>query len=89
MQAAGNVPVPDQARRLRQVRDGYGLSETTDLIAAVLRQQERMITSSDRARQADPRTADLHMAARNWALADRSLLFANTTVFRRELASDA
>ena len=57
---------------------------------AVLRQQERMITSSDRARQtADPRTADLHMAARNWALADRSLLLANTTVFRQELASDA
>lgn len=49
-----------------------------------------MITSSDRARQtADPRTADLHMAARNWALADRSLLLANTTAFRRELASDA
>ncbi|WP_198012412.1 aminoglycoside phosphotransferase family protein [Promicromonospora sukumoe] len=86
IQAVGNVPVPDQARRLRQVRDGYGISSDVDLLDAVLRQQSRMFKLSESARQgADARMREIHMAARDWAAADRALVLDNVAVFRRAL----
>ncbi|MFD6443991.1 aminoglycoside phosphotransferase family protein [Promicromonospora sp. NPDC060204] len=86
IQAIGNVPVPDQARRLRQVRDGYGLERDVDLLGAVLRQQSGIIERSDSVRRtADARLAALHAAARDWATADRSLVLDNVAVFREEL----
>ncbi|MFI2366584.1 aminoglycoside phosphotransferase family protein [Promicromonospora sp. NPDC019610] len=86
VQAVGNVAVPDQARRLRQVRDGYGLARDVDLLGAVLRQQSGVIARSESARRtADAHLGALHAAARDWATADRALVLENIAVFRGAL----
>ncbi|GAA2832888.1 hypothetical protein ABT362_10235 [Nonomuraea rubra] len=45
VQAQGQVPIADQARHLRELRDGYGDVEPEPLVAAMIRNQERVIAA--------------------------------------------
>ncbi|WP_422744748.1 phosphotransferase [Micromonospora sp. WMMD754] len=99
IQSQGHVPVADQARHLRELRDGYGDVEPQSLIRAVLRRQTEL-AEVEEANLRDPR----HSPARRrhaewavaWARADRALvvrheeeLFAALAAPRRPLDPSA
>lgn len=84
IQSQGGVPVAAQARRLRELRDGYGDVAGDVLVRAILRRQTEIATL-EQANLADPRhSADRRSHARRaveWATADRQLVEQN----RRQL----
>jgi hypothetical protein len=77
IQSRGQVPIGEQARHLREIRDGYGYVEPEILLAAMVRSQTRIV-DLETANLGSPR----HSAARRqhakaaiaWAAADRALL---------------
>lgn len=77
IQTLGNVPIAHQAAHLRELRDGYGDVGPEQLIAAMVRQQTRII-HAEQANLHDMRlTAARRGHARNaigWARSDRSLI---------------
>jgi Phosphotransferase enzyme family len=83
IQAEGNVPVADQARHLRELRDAYGPVDPRTLLDAMIRSQDRIIAASK------PMTRDARLSAARrawaaeavrWASADRDLLRASERV---------
>jgi hypothetical protein len=83
IQAEGNVPVSAQAARLRELRDAYGPVPPQDLIGAMIRSQDRILTHSQRATW-DARYPAAQRArageAIRWATADQELIRANEQV---------
>ncbi len=77
IQSQGHVPIAEQARHLRELRDGYGDIEPEILLAAMIGSQTRIV-DLETANADNPR----HSAARRqhaktaiaWATADRALL---------------
>ncbi|SCE86786.1 Phosphotransferase enzyme family protein [Micromonospora mirobrigensis] len=84
VQSQGNVPIDDQARHLRELRDGYGDVGADTLIRAILRRQTEL-AEVEAANAADPR----HGAERRrhaewavqWATGDRELFQRHEDVF--------
>ena len=77
IQTQGHVPVAEQARHLRELRDGYGDTGPEILLDAMASSQERIITA-ETANLSDPRLSAVRRehasAAVAWATADRALL---------------
>jgi Phosphotransferase enzyme family len=77
IQSQGHVPIGEQARHLRELRDGYGGIEPEVLLAAMVRSQTRIV-DLETANLGDPglsATRRRHAkAAIAWARADRALL---------------
>jgi hypothetical protein len=77
IQSQGQVPVQEQARHLREMRDGYGDVEPEPLIRAILRRQTE-VAETEEANLRDPRhTAERRRHAEwavAWATADRQLV---------------
>ncbi len=77
IQSEGHMPVAEQARHLRELRDGYGDIEPEILLDAMVRSQTR-IADLETANLSNPR----HSAGRRqhaktaiaWPAADRALL---------------
>lgn len=80
VQAHGNVPVPDQARHVRELRDGYGPVAPGTLIRAMVRSQDR-ITEIFGPLLGDPELRAWAAEAFQWAAEDRALLRAHERVF--------
>ncbi|MGB3442359.1 MAG: aminoglycoside phosphotransferase family protein [Actinophytocola sp.] len=77
IQALGNVPIADQAAHLRELRDGYGDIEPERLIAAMVRQQTRLIDAEQTNLHDPALTATRRDHARDaitWATSDRALI---------------
>lgn len=76
IQAQGHVPIADQARHLRELRDGYGDVEPEPLLEAMTRRQDQM-ADAESANATDPglpaTRRDQAAAAVAWATADRDL----------------
>ena len=71
------MPIADQAAHLRELRDGYGDVEPEQLIAAMIRQQTRIVDRetanlSDFALAASRR--EHAKSAITWARSDRALI---------------
>jgi hypothetical protein len=88
VQSAGNVPVDQQAVRLRQLRDGYGCAEADTLLEMMMARQSQ-ITELE---AANARDSALEPARRRhaeeavaWATNDRDLLRRNRKLFLKEL----
>ena len=84
IQSSGNVPVVDQARHLRAVRDGYGRGDAQTLVESIIRSQRQ--TGDTAARLATrPAKSDhyyLHQQqAIEWATSDRQLTEQNFELF--------
>ncbi len=77
IQSVGRVPIADQARHLRELRDGYGHVAPEDLLAAIVRRQVR-IAAVEAANVEDPGlpSARRRHARRavEWANSDRTLV---------------
>jgi len=88
IQSAGNVPIGDQARHLRELRDGYG-DIAGDLLSAVLGRQE-MIAGAEAINGDNPTLPPSRRAharrAIAWATADHDLVQRNLGLFRAALA---
>lgn len=89
IQAAGNVPIADQARHLRLLRDGYGDIDGGGLLDAIERaqtgiadQEHRVFNDHAQPVQRRQRAGE----AVNWATSDRALVHANLGDFQAALA---
>jgi len=73
----GHVPIAEQARHLRELRDGYGDIEPENLLDAMMRSQTRIV-DLETANLSNPRLPAARRqhakAAIAWASADRALL---------------
>jgi hypothetical protein len=80
LQPMDEAPITDQARHLRELRDGYGEVGAETLIAAILRRQTRM-AETEEANSRDPRQnaeRQRHaLWAVEWATAGRGLVERN------------
>lgn len=84
VQSQGNIPLADQARRLRALRDGYGSTETELLLEQMeLCQHAIAVTASQQLTRPDKPTDwyDHHRRAIAWAEADRQLLQDHRSAF--------
>jgi Ser/Thr protein kinase RdoA (MazF antagonist) len=84
IQAARNVPPGDQARHLRELRDGYGRISGEELLAAVVRSQTRIaeLEAVIREDRRTTRTRREHARqAIDWATGDRDLVEHNKALF--------
>jgi aminoglycoside phosphotransferase (APT) family kinase protein len=76
IQSSGNVPIEDQARRLRDLRDGYGRGDAEALVRAIIHRQ-RFIARVAEMLAARPGHDQRYYAhqhrAIDWATADRRL----------------
>lgn len=83
IQAAGNVPVAEQAAHLRELRDAYGEVAPRVLVDAMIRSQDRILLHSRRA-VTDARYPAAQRAwaaeAVSWASADQELIRAHEQV---------
>lgn len=80
------IPVEDQARRMAQVRNGYGLSDGVDLVSEVVRVQEAHRDTWARwAQQAIGPAAERHHRAVSWAERDSAFLRDNESAFRTKV----
>lgn len=89
IQAAGHVPVAEQARRLSEFANGYDPALPPDtLLAAVERAQLRIVQIEGRNAD-DPRLSDARRAharaAVDWAANDHRVLDENRALFRQAL----
>ncbi|MEV6155517.1 aminoglycoside phosphotransferase family protein [Nonomuraea sp. NPDC052129] len=77
IQSQGRVPIAEQARHLRELRDGYGTVEPAHLLGAMVRRQTH-IADMEAANIADPTLTPARRrhaeAAMAWATADRELI---------------
>lgn len=77
IQSQGHVPIAEQARHLRELRDGYGGIEPENLLDAMMRSQTRIV-DLETANLSNPRLPASRCqhakAAIAWASADRALL---------------
>ncbi|MFC4014415.1 phosphotransferase [Nonomuraea purpurea] len=77
VQSQGRVPIADQARHLRELRDGYGRVEGGRLVDAMVRRQGEIV-AAESANADDPRLSPVRRrhaeAAVAWATADRDLV---------------
>ena len=77
IQSQGRVSIIDQARHLRELRDGYGTIEPADLLDAMVRRQTH-IADAEAANIGDPTLTPARRrrakAAVAWATADRELV---------------
>jgi Phosphotransferase enzyme family len=77
IQSQGHVPIEDQARHLRELRDGYGDIEPESLIRAIVRRQTEL-AEAEEANMRDPRHSDERRRHAEWAIAwveaDRELV---------------
>jgi hypothetical protein len=81
------APVEDQARRLAEVRRGYGLDPRVDLVDVVIRAQRSCAEAWQAAADAvqDGYDHDRHLSAVAWSDRDLAFLLAHETVFRSAL----
>jgi Ser/Thr protein kinase RdoA (MazF antagonist) len=88
IQSQGNVPIADQARHLRDLRDGYGDVPAEELIEAIVRRQT-LIATKESANRLDPSKSDTRRRhaerAIAWAISDRDLVEQNRDTFLRAL----
>lgn len=77
VQSAGGVPVAEQARHLRELRDGYGGIDAEDLLEAIVRRQAQ-VAAAEATNADDPRLAPARRRharrATVWADSDRALV---------------
>ena len=77
IQSLGRVPVAEQARHLRELRDGYGDVEPDVLVRSILRRQSEVV-ETERTHLRDPASsAERRRHAESaiaWATADRRLV---------------
>jgi Phosphotransferase enzyme family len=89
VQSVGNVPVADQARRLRELVVGYDDSLSADVVVhAVELQQTRIIDAETQVladQSFDERRRQHAKAAIQWASGDREMLRQHLDVFRAAL----
>lgn len=88
VQAAGNVSLPDQARHLRQLRDGYGQMDPDALLSAMVESQTRIARLENsvlRDDRTDPKRRVWAQEAIEWAVTDREVVRANYRLFRAAL----
>lgn len=77
IQSQGRVPVADQARHLRELRDGYGGAEPESLLAAMVASQRRIVDleTANLGNSGLPAARRQHAkAAVAWAAADCALV---------------
>jgi aminoglycoside phosphotransferase (APT) family kinase protein len=89
IQSAGQVPVGDQARRLRDLRDGYGRGEPEKLLEAIIKRQRYIARVSELllARPGHTEQFDAHQRrAIAWANSDRELLEQHASLFLSALS---
>ncbi|GAA3473650.1 hypothetical protein GCM10018965_082030 [Nonomuraea roseola] len=83
IQSQGQVPITEQARHLREIRDGYGAIEPQHLLDAIVRRQT-CIADIEAANLTNPKltpTRRRHAkAAIAWATADRELVHQHETL---------
>lgn len=88
IQSTGNVPISDQARHLRELRDGYG-DIAGDLLSAILGRQA-MIAGAEAINRDDPNLSPSRRAhaqrAIAWATADHNLVQCNLGLLRTALS---
>jgi len=88
VQSQGRVPIREQARHLRELRDGYGEVEAGALIRAIVRRQSD-VAEAEGAHLRDPsRSPDRRRHAEwavAWANADRRWVERHETLFRAAL----
>jgi aminoglycoside phosphotransferase (APT) family kinase protein len=77
IQSLGNVPIKEQARHLRELRDGYGEVRAERLLDAILRMQ-LLIVTAETTNLDDPRLTAARrrhaQAAVDWATNDHELV---------------
>ncbi|MEV4111723.1 phosphotransferase [Nonomuraea sp. NPDC049695] len=77
IQSQGRVPIDEQARHLRELRDGYGAVEPERLLDAMVRSQTRIV-DAEAANIDDPALTPARRrhaeAAVTWAATDRDLV---------------
>lgn len=88
IQSAGDVPVEDQARRLRELRDAYGIGEAEMLLRGILKRQ-RYIARVSELLLLRPEGARSHrehqLRAITWATDDREHVERHADLFLRAL----
>jgi hypothetical protein len=84
IQSQGNVPIADQARHLRELREGYGDVPAEELIEAIVWRQT-LIATKESANRLDPSKSDARRRhaerAIAWATSDRDLVERNRDTF--------
>ena len=84
IQSSGNVPVVDQARHLRELRDGYGRGDAQMLVQAIMHSQRHIAGTAEKL-AAQPARSEHYYAhqqrAIEWATADRRLTEENYDLF--------
>ncbi|MGC1212848.1 MAG: aminoglycoside phosphotransferase family protein [Micromonospora sp.] len=77
IQSQGHVPIADQARHLRELRDGYGDIEPVSLIRAIVRRQTEL-AEAEEANLRNPRHTPERQRHAEWAISwaesDRELV---------------
>lgn len=89
IQAAGDVPITDQAHHLRLLRDGYGHVDGTILLDAIQRAQTSIADQEHRVLNDQTQPVQRRQRAQeaaNWATSDRDLLRAHIHHFQTALA---
>jgi aminoglycoside phosphotransferase (APT) family kinase protein len=89
VQSSGSVPVADQARRLRELRDGYGRGDAQILVEAIIHRQSEIARISERL-SGRPGQTDRYYAhqqnAIDWATSDRRLVERHFETFAAALS---
>jgi hypothetical protein len=89
VQSSGGVPAYDQARRLRELRDGYGRGDAQALVEAIIDRQ-RDIARTSKILSGQPGHTDRYYAVQqgaiNWATSDRELVEQNFRAFVEALS---
>lgn len=90
--ATGNVPIPDQARRLRQLREGYDPELPPDVLIEAIFACQDSIIRIEGANTRDERLSDQRReharAAVEWAGSCREVLSSNLPTFAEALRRD-
>ena len=84
IQSSGNVPVVDQARHLRALRDGYGRGEAQALVESIICSQCQIVDSAETLATRPPRastTTCINGTHSEWATSDRELTEQNFELF--------
>ncbi|MFG1710996.1 phosphotransferase [Nonomuraea sp. M3C6] len=83
IQSQGRVPITEQARHLRELRDGYGFIEPEQLLDAMVRRQT-CVADIEAVNVNDPKLTPARRrhaeAAFAWATADRELIHRHRTL---------
>ncbi|SMH42904.1 Phosphotransferase enzyme family protein [Rathayibacter oskolensis] len=92
VQSVGHIPVADQARRLRELVDGYGAAYAPDVVLTAVEAAQNRIIDAESTIVADTRSGArrrAHAAAAiEWARGDRTQLRRHRETFRIALDRD-